>query len=160
VLDHAPAWTGAAAQDERLLGPFVMVCDALGIDFSHKVRDAVRRAATIEEAARAARIRQRQIVLRGAWWRKDFGPFIGFLDDAKTPMAVLRAGHGRYRLVDPAAWPDQMVDPDVAARLQPKGWTLYRSFPARLDTLGDVLFLRTRATARPAPGWPCNCPAR
>jgi NHLM bacteriocin system ABC transporter ATP-binding protein len=130
-----------------------MVCDALGIDLTQKIREAVRRAASVEEAARAAKIRQRQIALRGDWWREDFGPFIGFLDDDKKPVAVLRAGAKHWRLVDPDGGRDRIVDAKIAARLQPQGYMLYRAFPARPVTLRDVLFLgwkQNRGDARVA----------
>jgi hypothetical protein len=49
ALDHAPAWTGAAAPDERLRGPFVMVCEAVGIDLTQRMREAIRRINSVEE---------------------------------------------------------------------------------------------------------------
>jgi NHLM bacteriocin system ABC transporter ATP-binding protein len=141
VLDHAPAWTGAAAPDERLLGPFVMVCEAVGIELTQQVRETIRRVMTVEEAARAARVRQRQIALRGNWWRDDFGSFIGFLDEERRPVAVLRTGAGRWRIVDPDGGDDLIVDAQVAQRLQPMGYMLYRTFPAKPLEFKDILFL-------------------
>lgn len=141
ALDHAPAWTGAAAPDERLLGPFVMVCEAIGIELTQQMRETIRRVVTVEEAARAARVRQRRIALRGNWWREDFGSFIGFLDEERRPVAVLRVGAGLWRIVDPDGGDDLVVSAQIAHRLQPMGYMLYRTFPAKPLEFKDVLFL-------------------
>jgi NHLM bacteriocin system ABC transporter ATP-binding protein len=148
VLDHAPAWTGAAASDERLLGPFVMVCEAVGIDLTQRVREQIRRVATVEDAARHARVRQRQIALRGEWWREDFGAFIGFLDDDRKPVAVLPAGSGRWKIVDPDGGRDLAVNAEVAARLQPQAYMLYRGLAAKPIVLKDVLLLGWKENRR------------
>jgi NHLM bacteriocin system ABC transporter ATP-binding protein len=141
ILDHAPAWTGAAAPDEKLLGPFVMIAEALGIELSQQVRRQIARATTVEDAARVARVRQRQLALRGIWWRQDFGPFIGFLDEARRPVAVLPAGPGRYRIVDPDGGADLRVTASVAARLAPMGHMLYRPLAAKPLVFKDLIAL-------------------
>jgi NHLM bacteriocin system ABC transporter ATP-binding protein len=139
VLDHAPAWTGASAPDEKLLGPFVMVAETLGIELPQRIRHAIARATTVEDAARSARIRQREIALRGNWWKQDFGPFIGFLDEERRPVAVLPASRGRYRMMDPDGGADLIVMPQLATRLAPIGHMLYRPLPAKPLEFKDVL---------------------
>ena len=139
ILDHVPAWTGASAPDEKLLGPFVMVAEALDIELPQRIRLAIARATTVEDAARSARIRQREIALRGNWWKQDFGPFIGFLDEERRPVAVLQAGRGRYRMMDPDGGADQIVTPKLAARLASIGHMLYRPLPAKPLEFKDVL---------------------
>ena len=148
VLEHAPAWTGAAGHDERLLAPFVMVCETLGIDLNQRSREKIRRATTVEEAARIARVRTRQIALRGDWFREDFGPFIGFLDDDRRPVAVRPAGPGRWRMVDPDHGSDVPVTRRLADRLQPMGYMLYRALPAKPVGFGDVIALGWKANRR------------
>ncbi|WP_407048085.1 NHLP bacteriocin export ABC transporter permease/ATPase subunit [Methyloraptor flagellatus] len=145
VLDQAPAWTGAAGQDERLLAPFVMVCDTIGIDLNQRSREKIRRATTVEEAARIARVRTRQIALRGDWFREDFGPFIGFLDDDRRPVAIRPAGPGRWRMVDPDHGKEVPVTRALADRLQPMGYMLYRALPAKPVGFGDVIALGWKA---------------
>jgi len=139
ILDHAPAWTGASAPDEKLLGPFVMVAETLGIELPQRIRHAIARATTVEDAARTARIRQREIALRGNWWKQDFGPFIGLLGEERRPVAVLPAGRGRYRMMDPDGGADLIVTPPLAARLAPIGHMLYRPLPARPLAFRDML---------------------
>jgi NHLM bacteriocin system ABC transporter ATP-binding protein len=139
ILDHAPAWTGASAPDEKLLGPFVMVAETLGIELPQRIRHAIARATTVEDAARSARIRQREIALRGNWWKQDFGPFIGFLEEERRPVAVLPASHGRYRMMDPDGGADLIVTPQLAARLAPIGHMLYRPLPAKPLEFRDIL---------------------
>jgi NHLM bacteriocin system ABC transporter ATP-binding protein len=139
ILDHAPAWTGASAPDEKLLGPFVMVAETLGIELPQRIRLAIARATTVEDAARSARIRQREIALRGNWWKQDFGPFIGFLDEERRPVAVLPASRGRYRMMDPDGGADLIVTPQLAARLAPIGHMLYRPLPAKPLEFKDIL---------------------
>jgi len=139
ILDHAPAWTGASAPDEKLLGPFVMVAETLGIELPQRIRHTIARATTVEDAARSARIRQREIALRGNWWKQDFGPFIGFLDEERRPVAVLPASRGRYRMMDPDGGPDMIVTSQLAARLAPIGHMLYRPLPAKPLEFKDIL---------------------
>jgi NHLM bacteriocin system ABC transporter ATP-binding protein len=139
ILDHEAAWTGASAPDEKLLGPFVMVAAALGIDLSQRVRTAIARASTVEDAARFARIRERQITLRGIWWKEDFGPFIGFLGEERRPVAVVPTSRGRYRMMDPDGGADLIVNETLAARLEPVGHMLYQPLPAKPLEFKDVL---------------------
>jgi NHLM bacteriocin system ABC transporter ATP-binding protein len=139
ILDHAPAWTGASAPDEKLLGPFVMVAETLGIELPQRIRHAIARATTVEDAARSARIRQREIALRGNWWKQDFGPFIGFLEEERRPVAVLPVSRGRYRMMDPDGGADLIVTPQLAARLAPIGHMLYRPLPAKPLEFRDIL---------------------
>jgi NHLM bacteriocin system ABC transporter ATP-binding protein len=141
AFHQAPAWTGAAASDEQLLAPFVMVGEATGIDLPQRVRERIRRSKTVEEASRAARVRHRQIALRGDWWKTDIGPFIGFLGEDRRPVAVLPSGAGRYRMVDPEDGHGRTVDRALASRLQPQGFMLYRPLAAKPVGLADVLLL-------------------
>jgi NHLM bacteriocin system ABC transporter ATP-binding protein len=139
ILDHAPAWTGASAPDEKLLGPFIMVAEALGIELTQRVRQTIARAETLEDAARFARIRSREIALRGIWWKQDFGPFIGFLGEERKPVAVLPIGRSRYRMTDPDGGADQIVTAALAAQLAPIGHMLYRPLPAKPIEFKDLL---------------------
>src|SRR5205085_9143927 len=93
-------------------------------------------------------VRQRQIALRGNWWKEDLGPFIGFLDEDRKPVAVLPAGAGRWRLIDPGGGKDFFVNARIAARLQPQGYMLYRPLAAKPVTPKDVIFLGWKQNRR------------
>ena len=52
----------------------MIVAEAIGLDIPQREREKIAKATTLDEAVRTARLRQRQVALRGDWWREDLGP--------------------------------------------------------------------------------------
>ncbi|BDU70965.1 NHLP bacteriocin export ABC transporter permease/ATPase subunit [Mesoterricola silvestris] len=79
---------------------------------------------------RASRVRAREVVLRGTWWKRDAGAILAFLDEGRVPVALLpqRRGGGYFLAREPGS-PPVPLDPDLAARLHPFGYTFYRPGP-------------------------------
>ena len=91
--------------------------------------------------ARASRIRYRQVLLKGEWWKEDGGPLLAFMKEDARPVALIPASPGRYMLYDPVAGTRTAVGAEAASRLQPEAYCFYRSFPAKkLNWLDLVKF--------------------
>jgi len=123
------SWSGRAREDERVLATFMIVAEAVGLDLPQRAREHIRKAKTVDDAIRAARLRQRQVALRGEWWREDLGPLIGFLgEEERRPVALLPSSTGRWDMIDAVAGTTTRVDADVAGQLVPTAHMLYPVF--------------------------------
>jgi ATP-binding cassette subfamily C protein len=88
--------------------------------------------------ARLARVRVRRVALGRAWWRRDAGPVLGFLDGGR-PVALLPRWWGGYRLLDGESGVLRPLTDQVGAALAPFGYVVYHPFPDRPLSLLDVL---------------------
>ncbi len=79
------------------------VGDALGIEIRPPLRseNLDRVKDPLEAITRASRVRHRRVLLRGAWWKSDCGPLVGYLKEKHSPVALLRARGSGYEIVDP-----------------------------------------------------------
>jgi NHLM bacteriocin system ABC transporter ATP-binding protein len=94
---------------------------------------------TVEGIAATSRVRMRQVVLRGEWWREDGGPLLAQLAEGDQPVALIPKTAGQYVMVNPA---DQEVVPVtavVAAQIEPVAQTFYRGLPERAITGADLV---------------------
>ncbi len=107
---------------------------------------------SLQAICRASRVRYRNVLLRGEWWKKDCGPLVGRLQEDQRPVALLRSGN-RYDIVDPRSRARTPVDRRSSGRLAHTAFMLYPSLPDSLDRvaglvkfalkdrLGDVAFV-------------------
>lgn len=95
--------------------------------------------ADVIEIARTARLRVRQTLLRGEWWKQDVGPLLAWYGEERHPVALIRGGRGRYTLIDPSAGTRSPVDRSVAMGLAPEAVTFYPSLPSRQLRFWDLL---------------------
>lgn len=119
------AWESGAHEDERLIAVFMIVAEAIGLDLAQREQDLIRRATSVDEAIRSARLRQRQVALRGAWWHEDMGPLIGFVGEDRKPVALLPTGSGRWTMIDPVAGESVKVSAEIASQIVPTAHMLY-----------------------------------
>ena len=123
------SWDHGAREDERLLAVFMTVAEAIGLDIPQREREKIVKAATLDEAVRTARLRQRPVALRGDWWREDLGPLVGFIDEDRRAVALIPTGTNRWQVIDPVEGKSQVVDAAIAARIQPMAHMLYPTLP-------------------------------
>ncbi len=91
--------------------------------------------------AAASRFRTRQVALRGDWWRYDQGPILAVIADTNSPVALLPKGPRKYEMAEPATGERRPVTAEVAASLQPFGYSFYRPLPpGKLGALDLVKF--------------------
>lgn len=132
-------WKGGAREDERLFAAFMIVAEAIGLDLTQRAREQIGKAKSVDEAIRTARLRQRQVALRGQWWREDLGPLLGFIDEERRVVALLPTGAGSWRMIDPVDGIAVKVDDGIVARIAPTAHMLYPTLPDKVLTFKDFL---------------------
>ncbi|MCB0322486.1 MAG: NHLP bacteriocin export ABC transporter permease/ATPase subunit [Bdellovibrionales bacterium] len=99
----------------------------------------------------ASKIRQRQIVLRGAWWNDDAGPLLGWRKSDGHPLALIPERPGRYLAIDATTGTSERVTREVAETIASLASMFYRPFPNKplnaLDLLRHGVFKSTRDLA-------------
>ncbi len=114
----------------------------------------------LQDVARAWRMRFRKVALRGAWWRGDHLPLLGFIEAAKAsdpasgaapaaggdvttalqagdrPVALLPTSPNSYDIVDPADGSRAKLTAESAAKLAWYAYTFYR--PMREKAMNAV----------------------
>ncbi len=94
---------------------------------------------SLQEVARASRIRTREVVLHREWYRQDCGPILGFMSEDDRPVALIPASPNKYTMYDPMQREKKMVDRDVAEGLRRFGFILFRPLENKGITLKDLL---------------------
>lgn len=141
AAEAAPADAAAAGDMDPLFAACRQVGAAAGIHVRPAPRD--RGTATprdpLAEIAQASRIRIRQVLLRGEWWRQDGGPFLAHLAEDGRPVALLPCRGPGYRIHDPAHRTEQRVTPELAAGIDPRAYAFYRPFDDAAISIRDLL---------------------
>ena len=130
------------SKGDRLLTATRTVGRALGVRVKEPRAGskARRKGEQLAAIARASRLRTRQVILRGKWWRADAGPLlvmIGAEGEVLEPAALVPGKRG-YVLHDPVDGSRCRVTASVAERVHPVAFTFYRPFPNRALSAFDV----------------------
>jgi len=78
--------------------------------------------------ARGAKLRVREVALKGSWWKCDSGPLLTFIDETNKPVALLPDGRGGYEMFDPEDNSLKPVNEKLANKTQFFAFQFYRSF--------------------------------
>ncbi|KZD09301.1 NHLP bacteriocin export ABC transporter permease/ATPase subunit [Oceanibaculum pacificum] len=141
---RAPGLSGNA-----LLEAMMLVGHAVGIRIvAPRQRDERRLETPLADIARHSHIRVRRVVLLENWYRRDNGPLLAFLGPEKHPVALLPDGIAAYRMTDPATGRTVPVTAGIAEELSGEAYVLYRPFPAKALTLGELLRFGARGLKR------------
>jgi len=129
---------------ELSTNPLVAACQVIGknmkINIVEPRAELLRDQSTAFDAImKVSQIQYRKIVLSGNWWQRDSGPFLSSLKEDGTPVALLPVSPTRYELFNPLDNTSAVVDQKVAALVDYKAFTFYKSFPKRVLNLIDVL---------------------
>ncbi|MCR5788785.1 MAG: NHLP bacteriocin export ABC transporter permease/ATPase subunit [Lachnospiraceae bacterium] len=118
-----------------------VLCQAEKIDLSplEKIEESNGRRFDIHDMARVSRFAVRQVALEERWFRHDCGSFLAFAGDRKHPVALLPKGPSRYVLFDPKRGTYEKVTREMAETLMPTAYMLYRPFPDRAISAGDLV---------------------
>jgi NHLM bacteriocin system ABC transporter ATP-binding protein len=125
--------------------PLLAACQIVADQLHASISVPTRRTSTrqdfsdVVEIARAARLRVRQTLLRGTWWKQDVGPMVSWHGDQRDPVALLRGARGRYTMIKTTTGERRIVDRSLAMELTPEAVTFYPALPARSLTFRDLL---------------------
>lgn len=92
----------------------------------------------IRDIARASGLRVRNVLLQDRWWHKDSGPMLGFLEDKRHPVALLRSHSGAYYIVDPRAGSKVRVDEESVQGLSVDARMFAESLPTDVSRLWQI----------------------
>jgi ATP-binding cassette subfamily C protein len=142
ILDQGGTAQAAEENDSfPLLAACRLLGGASGITFAAPPpgdrKDGAKRD-LLGEIVDVSRVRRRRVALKGAWWTKDNGNLLGFIEDGKHPVALLQTATG-YILHDPVQGTARLVTAEVAAGLTPFGFVFYRSFGTTMVDLVKML---------------------
>jgi NHLM bacteriocin system ABC transporter ATP-binding protein len=98
----------------------------------------------IVEIARTARLRVRQTLLRGEWWRQDVGPLLAWHGEERNPVALIRGARQRYTMIEPRTGTHRLVDRALAMELAPEAVTFYSALPSLPVRFRDLLTFSIR----------------
>jgi ATP-binding cassette subfamily C protein len=98
--------------------------------------------------ARTSNVRVRSVALKGEWWKEDNGPLLAFEESDNRPVALLPRSTGRYDVYDPTDSRTSPVNQEVAARLKPFAYVVYRPFPHKSLNAWDLLKFGLRGCTR------------
>ncbi|HUB02711.1 MAG TPA: NHLP bacteriocin export ABC transporter permease/ATPase subunit [Terriglobales bacterium] len=136
------------------LEPLLQVCrivfKASGIEapqFPHG-QSLTKQPDPVNAIALASRIRTRQVMLKGKWWKLESVPMVGFYDN-KRPIALLPSRRG-YQVYDPATGERHDVDEELASKLHGFASVFYRPFPHKALGIFDILTFGLRSSGRDA----------
>jgi NHLM bacteriocin system ABC transporter ATP-binding protein len=120
-----------AGEKDTLLAACQLVGEKMGIVFKAPGGLAMAGSDPLAAIAWASRIRHRQVVLKGEWWKQDVGPLLGHMEEDKRPVALLPVSPGLYEVNDPTTRERVRVARENVHHLNPFAFTFYRPFPNR-----------------------------
>ena len=135
---------------DRGAPPLLAACQRIGAFLGVKVREpegkpGASMAARIEIISRRSRLRTRQVLLRGQWWKRDASPMLAFARADGQPL-VLLPGDGERRVWFPDSDPQdpgEPIDAELASQIDPVAFSFYRTLPDRPLRSMDLLRFAT-----------------
>lgn len=146
VDGKAAAATGALAASP-LLAAFAAVAQSLGSPVQPAALSGLPEI-SLASLGRVTGFAYRRVLLRGAWWRADNGPLIGYRMPDQQPVALLPGRRGGYRLVDGPSGEGTAVTGGVAAHLAVEAVMLYPPLPAAARKAGGFARFAFRGSLR------------
>lgn len=94
---------------------------------------------TLHDISRISHFTVREVVLSGAWYKKDSGALLAITKDGHVPVPCIPTGVGHYSYVDPQTGERKKIDRAFAETLEGVGYAFYRPFPQKKLTKTDLL---------------------
>lgn len=116
------------------------VCQAVGDyqDITMKIPSNKKGKLKLKDIADASRVRYREVILDGKWWKEDSGPLLGFWKEEGTPVALIPDSPTSYHLYDPVTSREVKVSAEIAEKVMPTSISFYRPFPHKALKLKDL----------------------
>lgn len=136
------------SREDDLMTALAAIGDELGMAFRRPAPavDAGRDEDSIENIVRASRVRSRNVLLRGEWWKRDAGPILGRLGEEGRPVALLPTG-SEYVMFDPATGTRHRVTAALDEQLSRDATTFIRPLPDNAKSLVELAKFAMRPIA-------------
>jgi NHLM bacteriocin system ABC transporter ATP-binding protein len=122
--------------------PLLDACELVGRALGVKTSETTVAGGELKDAldrwARTARVRVRRVILSDEWWTEDNGPMLAYVQATSRPVALLPDSPTSYSLADPVDRTRRAVTRDLAHSLNPRAYSLYRSFPETSPKVWDI----------------------
>lgn len=133
-----------SAGSDYIQNPYVAACQmvgsSMGININVPPKEILEKSKDILlDVVRNSHIRYRRIILSGEWWKTDNGPFLAFLGEDKSPVAVLPVTNNSYKIVNPKDDTEKIVDRKTALEINPRAYMFYRVLPSKVLNVKDLL---------------------
>lgn len=149
LMTNAISLLAALNQKEKKVGLLEKNCDAL-TDACRLVGQSMQitimtpvisdeQELTLDDITRASRIRTREVLLSGEWYKQDSGPILGFMEEDGRPVAFIPESPGTYILHDPAQNSQRKVDQETASHIKDRGVVFFRPFEKKKIRLSELL---------------------
>jgi ATP-binding cassette subfamily C protein len=93
----------------------------------------------LKQIAKASKIRMRQVLLDGEWWKRDNGHLLAFRKEDRRPVALILKRDKHYDMVDLVDQSVRRVNRETDLLLERRAYVFYRPFPARRLNLWDLM---------------------
>lgn len=108
------------------------------IEFIEGFNNSVNSWSPLKRILRASNIRSRKITLDKEWWLMDQGPFLAFLKDDNTPVAIIRKKK-KYILKNLKSNKELLVDKNIADTIEPVVHSFFSPLPKGKISQMDLL---------------------
>ena len=131
---------GMEYNENPLVAACQIVGNAMGINISVPVEEVMMKSKDILfDVVRNSHIRYRQIILADGWWKTDNGPFLAFLEDDDTPVAIVPVKNNSYKIVNTKNCVEIAVDDETARTIKPKAYMFYKTLPNKELNVKDLI---------------------
>lgn len=131
--------------DDHLLSACQAIGKTLGISMKSNSSSLAGQLQTPLDIAESSGVRIRKVILTPDWWNQDNGPILAYLPDEEKatdgllPIALLPTSDHSYELYNPIDNSRTPITPEIAATIDPIGYTFFRSFLTKSLTASDLI---------------------
>ena len=98
--------------------------------------------------ADASRFKTRRVNMSSGWHKENAGILLGYLGEELRPVALVPNHSGGYKLWDPRTKSTEVVTDEMAKKIAPKAYTIYRPLPEGIHKLKSILSFATFGSVR------------
>lgn len=125
----------------RLYDTVAYICNHMGIHIIpfEEVRESCKRKFDLRDIARLSHFTCREIVLEENWYKRDYGPIIGYMEKGREPVACIPYSPNSYIVYNPVTGESHKIDEKFAKSMEPKADMIYRPYPNKEIKWKDLL---------------------
>lgn len=103
------------------------------------MKEACGRRFGVEDIARVSHFSSRKVLLEEGWFKNDSGILLVFDEERNTPYAAVPKSATRYLLFDCAEGTSVPLTEEVAKKIKPEAYMVYRPFPNKAIKVMDLV---------------------